>query len=310
MLRYVSQRLLYGILTLFVIVSIIFLLLQFMPGSPFDDQKLSAEQVEIINEKYGLNDPLPVQYVNYMGNMLRLDMGVSFHYNNQEVFNDLIKPRLPVTISVGLMALAMGSVVGILLGAIAAIKRNTIWDHFTTVVAIIGVSVPSFVFATLSQYYVGVKLGWLPVAYTQGDILSFILPAFALSVFVISTTARYMRTELVEVMNTDYILLARAKGLSKPRIIYKHAIRNALIPVITIIGPLTVSLLTGSVVIEKIFGIPGVSFLLIDGITKNDYFVILGVAAFYSFLYITVILIVDILYGVIDPRIRLVGGKE
>lgn len=311
MLRYIVERLFYGLITLFIIVSVTFLLLQFMPGTPFKDDKLSDRQIEILNEKYGLDDPLPVQYINYMNRVVKGDFGVSFSYNNQDVFQNLILPRLPVTTQVGLMALALGTILGILLGALSAIKRNTVWDHITTLIAIIGVSVPSFVFATLLQYWLGVRLSWLniPVAYIRNNPKSLILPAFSLSVFVISSSARFMRTELVEVLNSDFTLLAKAKGLTRFQVIYRHAIRNALIPVITILGPMTVTLLTGSVVIEKIFGIPGVSFLLVEGIMRNDYFVILGVAAFYSFLYIAVILIVDILYGIIDPRIRMSGGK-
>jgi oligopeptide transport system permease protein len=310
-LRYIVERLFYGLITLFIIVSVTFLLLQFMPGTPFKDDKLSDRQIEILNEKYGLDDPLPVQYINYMNRVVKGDFGVSFSYNNQDVFQNLILPRLPVTTQVGLMALALGTILGILLGALSAIKRNTVWDHITTLIAIIGVSVPSFVFATLLQYWLGVRLSWLniPVAYIRNNPKSLILPAFSLSVFVISSSARFMRTELVEVLNSDFTLLAKAKGLTRFQVIYRHAIRNALIPVITILGPMTVTLLTGSVVIEKIFGIPGVSFLLVEGIMRNDYFVILGVAAFYSFLYIAVILIVDILYGIIDPRIRMSGGK-
>ncbi|TCT12148.1 oligopeptide transport system permease protein [Natranaerovirga pectinivora] len=309
MLRYISQRLFYGFITLFIIISITFLLLQFMPGTPFKDDKLSQNQIRILNEKYGLDEPFHIQYINYMGNVLRGDFGVSFTYDNQEVFRDLILPRLPVTIKVGALALFFGTLMGIFLGALSAIKRNTPWDHLTTITAIVGVSVPSFVFATLLQYWVGVRGGWLPVIYVRDDFRSLILPAISLSVFVISSTARFMRTELVEVLSSDYTLLAKAKGLSNSQVIKRHSLRNALIPVITILGPMTITLLTGSVVVERIFGIAGVSFLLVEGITRNDYFVILGVAAFYSFLYISVILIVDILYGIIDPRIRLSGGK-
>ncbi|MFP4697432.1 MAG: ABC transporter permease [Eubacteriales bacterium] len=312
MIKYIFQRVFYGVLTLLIIISITFLLLQFMPGTPFNDEKLTDQQIEILNEKYGLNEPLPVQYINYMSNVLKGDFGVSFKYDNQDVFQNLILPRLPVTTKVGLLALGFGTIFGIFLGALAAIKKDTPWDHLTTIIAIVGVSVPSFVFATLLQYGIGVKANFLniPVAYTKGNNLSILLPAFSLSVFVVSSTARFMRTELVEVLNSDYTLLAKAKGLKRSQVIYRHAIRNALIPVITILGPMTVTLLTGSVVIERIFGIPGVSFLLVEGIQRNDYFVILGVAAFYSFLYISIILIVDILYGVIDPRIRLSGGKS
>lgn len=308
MFKYILQRLVYGFVTLFLVVSLTFLLLQFMPGSPFNDEKLSKEQIEILNENYGLNDPKPIQYLNYMRNVFTGNFGVSFQYNNQQV-SDMIGSRLPVTVQVGCQALLLGSIVGILLGAIAALRKNTFVDHLTVLIAIIGVSVPSFVLATLLQYYFGAKLDILPVVYNETFVSTW-MPTFALSLFVISSCARFMRTELVEVLSSDYILLARAKGLRKRAIISRHALRNALIPVITVLGPMTISLLTGSTVIEKIFGIPGVSFLLIEGIQRNDYFVILGVATFYSALYILVILIIDILYGFIDPRIRLSGGAK
>lgn len=308
MIKYVLERLMYGLITLFLVVSITFLLLQFMPGSPFNDDKLTEEQLVILNDKYGLDDPVPMQYARYMKNVFTGDFGVSFQYNNQEV-SEMIAARLPVTVRVGGQALIFGALVGIFLGALAALKKNTVIDHATILVAILGVSVPSYVMASLMQYYLGVKAGLLPVVYNE-TIASTIMPTLALSLFVISSCARFMRTELVEVLSTDYILLARAKGLSRTHVIYKHALRNALIPVITVLGPMTISLLTGSTVIEKIFGIPGVSFLLVEGIQKNDYFVILGVATFYSALYITVLIIIDILYGIIDPRIRLSGGAK
>lgn len=309
MLKYVLERILYGIITLWVIVSVTFFLLHFLPGSPFNDEKLDAEQIAILNEKYGLDDSLPVQYVRYMSNVVRGDFGVSFVYDGQDIYNKLILPRLPITIQVGGQALIFGVSIGIVLGAAAALNRGKFWDSTTIVIAILGASIPSFVFAMFMQYYLGVKVQLLPVIFSKGVWVSTIMPSVALGIGVISSTARFMRTELVEVLNSDYILLARAKGLTGRAVIVKHALRNALIPVITIIGPITVGLLTGSTIMEQIFGIPGVSFLMVSGIMQNDYFIILGVATFYSLLYIGVILIIDLMYGVIDPRIRLAGGK-
>lgn len=299
-----------GIITLWLIVSLTFFLLQFMPGSPFNDEKLDESQIAILNEKYGLGDPVPVQYMRYMSNVIRLDFGTSFRYDNQDVYEALIMPRLPYTIQVGGLALAMGVFFGIILGSIAALNRNNPIDHITVLISILGASIPSFVFAMAMQYYLGVKLGWFPVFFTKGEIASYILPAVAIAISVISSLTRFMRTELVEVLGTDYILLARAKGLKRSTVIFRHALRNALIPVITIVGPMTIGVLTGSTIIETIFGIPGVSFLMVEGIRLNDYFVILGVATFYSALFIAVILIIDLLYGVIDPRIRVAGGDS
>jgi oligopeptide transport system permease protein len=302
------QRIIYGLITLWLIISVTFFLLQFMPGSPFNDDKLTPEQVQILKEKYGLADPLPVQYVRYMSNVVTGDFGVSFKYDKQDVFQKLIMPRLPITVQVGSQAMIVGTLVGIFLGAVAALYRGKFWDNFVTVIAIIGVSVPSFVFAMLLQYYAGVKVQLLPIVYQEGVWYSTMAPAIAMALGIIASTSRFMRTELVEVLASDYILLAKAKGLTRPQIIYRHAIRNALVPVITILGPITIGVLTGSTVMEQIFGIPGVSYLMVQGIMQNDYFVILGVATFYSVLFIAVILIVDLLYGVIDPRIRLAGG--
>lgn len=309
MLRYAISRLAIGFVTLFVIVSVTFFMLQILPGSPFNDDKLTEEQIDILNEAYGLNDPLIVQYGHYMGNVLHGDFGTSFRYDNQKV-SKLISEKLVYTTKIGMQALVFGLVIGILLGALAAIRRNSGWDHLTTIIAIIGVSIPSFVIGAVIQLFIGNKLNLLPVVFKSGDWLSTIMPSFALSLFVISSTARFMRTELVEVLGTDYILLARAKGLKDGSVVFRHAIRNALIPVVTIIGPTTISLLTGSLVVERIFAVPGVSFLMIDAINRNDYFVILGVATFYSALYIIVLIITDILYGFIDPRIRVAGGEK
>jgi len=310
LLKYTLQRVLLGVLTLWLIVSATFFLLQFMPGSPFNDEKLDAEKLAILNEKYGLNDPLPVQYARYMGRVIQGDFGVSFVFDNQDVYEKLILPRLPVTAQVGGQALVFGAIIGIIFGSLAALNRNNPLDQIIVVTAILGVSIPSFVFAMTLQYFLGVKLGWFPVVFVKGKWISSVMPSFIMSLWVISSLTRYMRTELVEVLASDFILLARAKGLTGSQVIYRHAIRNALIPVITVIGPLTISLLTGSTVIEQIFGIPGVSFLMVQGIMQNDYFIILGVATFYSLLFISVILITDLMYGVIDPRIRLAGGSE
>ena len=312
MAKYIAQRVVYMLITLFLIVSITFLLLQFMPGSPFKDEKLTDEQKEILNEKYGLSDPLPVKYLRYMGNVVRLDFGVSFKYSNKPVA-DMISERVVNSARIGIQALIFGTFVGIMLGIIAALNRNSFWDHVTTVIAVMGVSIPGFVLGALIQQYFGVTLKILPVVYdkTPGRMfLSTIMPTFALSVFVISSIARFMRTELIEVLGTDYVLLAQAKGLSKPVVIWKHAIRNALIPVITIMGPMTVSLLVGGTVIERIFGVPGLGNMMVSAIQTNDYFVILAEATFFSTLFVTAILVVDILYGVVDPRIRVAGGGE
>lgn len=318
MLRYVIERILLIIVTMFVVISLNFFLLQLMEGSPFDNGKITPVQVELMKRKYGLNEPPMKQYMKYLQGLAKGDLGTSFKLQNKEV-KDLIADKLPNTIKIGFIALVFGVIVGILLGALAAIYRNSFWDHFVTILAVVGVSVPSFVVAALLQYYMSVKLGWFPILFQIPDaekgitawnsFHSMILPAFSLSLYVISATMRYMRSELVEVLSSDYILLARAKGLNKSQVIMRHALRNALIPVVTIIGPMAIGLMTGSLVIERFFGVPGLSQLLLNAVTQNDYFLILGVNSFYSLVYVVVILAVDLLYGVIDPRIRLKGGN-
>lgn len=307
MVKYTLKRLFYMVLTLFVIATITFFLMKLLPGSPLANQeKLSPEQQEIILDKYGLNDPVPVQYVNYMTNLAKGDLGLSFQYGNRPV-TQMIGERIGPSAELGFQAIVFGTIVGILLGVISALKHNTIIDYAATTIAVLGISIPSFVFAGLLQYFVGVQWQWLPVASWEGFEYT-IMPTLALSVFVIATVARYMRSELLEILSSDYITLARAKGVSAPAIMIKHALRNALIPIITLLGPLAVNIMTGSLVIERIFAIPGIGEQFVRSINTNDFTVIMGTTLFYSVLFVVVIFIVDILYGVIDPRIRVSGG--
>ncbi|MGG2066683.1 oligopeptide ABC transporter permease [Bacillus sp. S14(2024)] len=307
--RYTLQRFAYMIITLFLITTLTFFLMKLLPGSPLKNQeKLSPAQREIILEKYGLNDPLPVQYAHYMGNLVKGDLGVSFQYDNRPV-TDMIVSRIGPSAQLGLQAIVLGTFIGLLLGIVAALRTNTWADYGATFISVLGMSVPGFVFAALLQYYVAVQAGWLPVAFWKGFEYT-ILPTIALSVSVTATIARFARTELIEVMQAEYILTAKAKGLSKGVVIVKHALRNALIPIITILGPMVANLLTGTLVIEQVFAIPGLGEQFVKSISVNDYTVIMGTTIFYSAIFIFVIFIVDVLYGVVDPRIRLVGGKK
>lgn len=309
MARYIVQRFIYMLITLLIIATITFFLMKLLPGSPLTNQeKLSPEQQEIILDKYGLNDPLPVQYVNYMTNLFKGDLGLSFQYDNRPV-TTMIGERIGPSAYLGFQAILFGTVVGIILGVLAALKQNSFLDYTATTIAVLGISIPSFVFAGVLQYFLAVKFPIFPVAAWEGFEYT-VLPTLALSVFVIATVARYMRSELLEVLGSDYIMLARAKGVSSFSIMTKHALRNALIPIITLLGPLAVNIMTGSLVIENIFGIPGIGQQFVQSILTNDYTVIMGITLFYSVLFIFVIFIVDILYGIIDPRIRLNGGKK
>ncbi|OHO71608.1 peptide ABC transporter permease [Staphylococcus sp. HMSC036D05] len=293
--------------SLFIIISITFFLMKLMPGSPFNDAKLSPEQKQILSEKYGLNDPVGVQYLNYLKNVISGDFGNSFQYHNQPVW-DLISPRLIPSLEMGLIAVMIGIVLGLFLGVIAAVKQNTWIDYMATTVSVIAVSVPSFVLAVLLQNVFSVQLRWFPVAGWEG-LPTIVLPSLSLSAIVMATVSRYIRSEMIEILNSDYILLAYAKGVPQYKIIFVHALRNALIPVITVIVPMTASIMTGTLTIENIFGVPGLGDQFVRSIATNDFSLIMAITILFSSFFIVSIFVVDILYGIIDPRIRVKGGK-
>lgn len=308
--RYILRRVALMAVTLFIIISVTFLLLQFLPGSPFANEELLTEtQLALLYEKYGLNEPIHIQYFNYIRNILKGDFGVSFQFNNIPV-TQILADRAGPSIQLGLQAMVLGTTVGTILGIIAAVKQNTWIDTLTSTVAIGGRSVPNFVFAVLLQFIFAVVLEWLPIAFWRDGFLSSILPTIALAISPTAEAARFIRTEMIEVLNSDYIELAKAKGFSKIYIISKHALRNAIIPLLTILGPVTASLMTGSLVIENIFSIPGIGEQFTKSILVNDYPTIMGVTIMYSVILVVIILIVDILYGLIDPKMRVTqGGK-
>lgn len=302
MTRYIAKRLGFMLITLFIITTATFFLMQFLPGTPFSNpEKLSARQLEILNAKYGLDQPVAIQYLRYLGNLLQGDFGYSFQYEGRTV-KSMVFDRIGPSALIGFQALIFGTIIGLLLGIISALRHNTIVDYLAVTIAVLGMSIPSFVFAALLQYIVGVKLQWLPVALWE-SYASTILPSFALSVTVIATVARFIRSEMLEVLGQDYVTTARAKGLQESVVIVKHVIRNALIPVVTMLGPLAVSIMTGTLVIEKIFGVPGLGEQFTLSILVLDYSVIMGITLFYSALFIFVVFIVDLLYGLLDPRI-------
>lgn len=278
-----------------------------MPGSPFNDEKLTESQLVLLNAKYGLDQPVLVRFFNYLKLViLEGDFGVSYAIQKDVAVSTLISGRVMITIRIGLQAILLGTIIGLVLGLVAAIKRNTWMDTTATVLSVIGVSVPSYVFALGLCFYLGYKMKWFPITYNmEKPLLSSILPTISLSMFVIANVARFLRSEMIDILQSDYMLLVEAKGIRKSHLIFKHGIRNALIPVITVIAPLMVSLMTGSLVVEKIFAIPGMGSLLVTAIQVNDYNVVIALSFIYSLLFIGVMLVVDILYGVIDPRIRL-----
>lgn len=307
MRKYLLKRVLYMLLTLFLVATITFFLMKLMPGTPYTNQaKMTTSQIEIMNKQYGLDKPIWEQYLIYIFGMFHGDFGTSFQYSNQPVAY-LISSRLGASMQLGLQAMIFGVFFGVILGAAAAIKHNTWADTGATVIAIIGKSVPNFVLAILLQYYIALKLGWFPIA-GWGQFSNTILPTIALGVGPLAETARFIRTSMVEVLNSDYIELAKAKGLSKFEVVYHHALRNSLIPLVTLLGPYTVALMTGSMVIENVFNIPGIGEQFVKSIMTNDYPTIMGVTMVFSIGLVVVILITDIIYGLIDPRIRLEGN--
>lgn len=306
MKKYTIKRVLTSLFTLLVILLVLFILMQLMPGSPFNDEKLNAEQRAALYAKYGLDQPVVIQFFRYVVNMLRGDFGVSYNISKNTPISQLIQSRLPISIQIGGFAVALGALTGLILGLIAAIWHDTILDTISTIISVIGVSVPSYVFALALSYQFGFKLKWFPMLFTAKDVIgSSVLPSISLSMFTMASIARFTRTEMLEVLGSEYMLLAESKGLSGPALIFRHALRNALIPIITVLAPLIVDLMTGSLVVEKIFSIPGVGSLLVTAIQSNDYNVVISLSFIYSAMYIFIMLIVDILYGVIDPRIRL-----
>lgn len=306
MFKYVLKRVLISVVTLLIILAVLFTMLHSMPGSPFNDEKITAVQRANLEAKYGLDKPLPVQFVNYLKAMLSGDFGVSYVIQKNMPIASLLRARIMVSIRIGVQAVALGTLIGLLMGIVAAMKRNSFLDTFATVVSVIGVAFPSYVFAMAMSYFIGFRLGWLPLLYSTADAArSTVMPTISLSMFSMATVARFARTEMVEVMGSDYMLLADSKGISSFRLLGVHGLRNALIPIVTVLAPLTVELMTGSLVVEQIFAIPGIGSLLVSAIQFNDYNVVLAVVFVYSIMFISVMLIVDILYGVIDPRIRL-----
>ena len=281
-----------------------------MPGSPFNSEKLSRDQIAILNAKYGLDKPVIVQFFAYLSNMIKGDFGVSYQLYPDQSVAELVMDRAKISFIYGIAATLFGTIVGMALGIFAALKRNTIWDTIATVISVLGVSIPSFVFALLMVILFGVNLQWAPVAYNEAQpITSSVLPVLALSMSVIANVARFTRTEMISVLGSEYITLAMAKGLDQKTLILRHALRNALIPVITILGPILVNLMTGTMVVEQICGVPGLGTILINSIHANDYNIIMACSFLYAAMYILIVLAIDVSYGFIDPRIRLGKGE-
>ena len=313
-ISYILKRIIYSFITILVLVTITFLLMQLLPGEPFTAGKALPDSVmQALEKKYGLDKPVLQQLFIYIGNALRGDFGISIP--DGRAVTDVIAEAFPVSFSLGIRALLFAFMMGILLGVVAAVKRGTVWDSAAMFFALVGVSVPSFIMGAVLQYFLGLKLyqatgvqvfaviGW-------SDFNSKILPAFALAFGSMATVSRLMRTSMLDVLSQDYIKTAKAKGLSQRQIVWKHAVRNAVMPVVTVMGPLVAAVLTGAFVVENIFSIPGLGKYFVTSVQTLNYTMIAGTTVFYGMFLILANLVVDLIYGFIDPRIKLTGGKE
>lgn len=304
MFNYIIKRLLISIFTLFIIVTITFFLMHTVPGGPFvGERPLSEVALANLNKKYGLDKPLTVQYFNYLKNIIKGDFGVSLTKIGQPV-SDIIKRALPVSFKLGLFSIFISTTFGIIFGIFASINHSKYIDKIIMFFTTLGIALPSFVVATVSIIIFSVKLRWLP-AYGLDSFVQYIMPSFALSLSSLSFITRLMRSSMLDVINQDYIRTAKAKGLPNYIIVFKHSLRNAIIPIVTYFAPLSASILTGSFVIEKIFNIPGLGRYFVDSITQRDYPTILGVTIFYGAFLIFMNFLVDLSYGIIDPRIKI-----
>lgn len=306
MVKYICKRVLAAIVTLLALVTIIFFLVRLMPGEPFTSAKLTPTVAANMEAYYGFDKPLIQQYFIYLGNLLKGDFGYSMKYTNRTV-NDILAESFPYSADLGIRALVLAISFGLVLGILAARNRGTKIDFFCVIVAILGTSIPDFIMGAVLQYFFGIKWGLLPVAQYKGFKYT-ILPSIALAFYTLASVSRLMRSSMLEVVQQDYIKTARSKGLSEFRITMKHQIRNAIMPVITLLGPLVASVLTGTFVIESLFAIPGMGKYYVESISNNDYSMTLGMAVFYGGFLIICNLIVDILYGIVDPRVR-IGEK-
>lgn len=305
MLRYTLRRLLGAIPTLFLVIVLAFLLVHAAPGGPFDDERALPAEIEAnIAAAYHLDEPLPMQFVRYLGGVLRGDFGPSYSYRDYTV-SELIGRSFPVSLELGALAMLLAAVTGVSLGIVAALERNTALDKVVMGVAMTGISIPVFVIAPLLVLLLAVELQWLPASWTGSEGASrLLLPVISLALPQIAYIARLTRASLIEVLSSDFIRTARAQGLGTVAIVRYHALKPAMLPVLSYMGPAVAAVLTGSVVVEEIFGIPGLGQLFVRGSLNRDYTLVLGVVIFYAALIVLLNLIVDLLYGAIDPRIR------
>ena len=304
MRKYIFQRIWTSLLTLFVVITLTFFMMRAIPGGPFTDEKgIPPHIMAKIMERYRLNDPLYVQYGRYLWDVLRFDLGPSYRYEGMTV-NEIIRGSFPVSLMVGSMALALALAVGIPAGIVSALRRGRWQDRSAMVLATLGITIPNFVIATTLVYLFAYRWGWVTVGFWEG-LPTAVLPALTLAGYPTAFISRLTRSSMLEVIQQDYIRTAHSKGLRERTVVYIHALRNAIIPVITYLGPLAAGILTGSFVVEQVFGVPGLGTFFVTSISNRDYTTIMGVTIFYSALLVFLNLVVDICLGFVDPRIKL-----
>jgi len=295
--------------SLFLVASFTFFLMQAAPGDPFlQEQAIPDEIMKSMYKHYGLDQPWYIQYVRYLKGLITWNLGPSFKYEGRTV-NDIIQEGFPVSFILGIEAIFISVFTGVLLGTFAAVRRGRWQDHLSMIVAVIGISVPNFIMATFLQFIFAMKLDILPVA-RWGSFAHSILPALSLAALPTAFIARLTRANMVEVLEQDYVQTARSKGLSEIRVVFKHVLKNSLLPVISYLGPLSSAIITGSFIVERIFGIPGLGGWFVTSITNRDYTVIMGVTVFYSALLMVSVFLVDIFYKLIDPRLQIGEGSS
>ncbi len=304
MKSYIIKRFIAMLLTLWLIITLTFFLMHAIPGSPFNQERNTSDAVQKNLEAfYHLDQPLPIQYIHYLKSLIQLDFGPSISKSSQSV-NDMLSGGFPVSFELGMVTLIVATVSGIALGVVAALRHNGFFDYLAMTVAVLGISIPNFVLATMLIQQLAVNAGWFPTA-TWSSPMHMVLPVLSLSVGPMAIIARLTRSSMLEVLSQDYMKTAKAKGLSPMRMILKHALKNALLPVVTVLGTLAASILTGTFVIEKIFAIPGMGKYFVESINTRDYPVIMATTIFYSAILIFLLFLVDMVYGLLDPRIKL-----
>jgi len=303
MFKYILKRVFWLLVTLFIVITITFFMMQVMPGSPYSNPKLTPQAIAVLNQTYGLDKPLWQQYLVYLGHILTGNFGTSFTYTNQPV-STMIMQRLPVSAQLGFQALVLGTIFGVVFGSISAQKKNGPVDAILGFLSTIGMSVPSFVIGSIFLVWLGFGLQILP-ATGWGTFSETIMPTLSLTFLPMAMVTRFVRSEMIESLNSDYILLARAKGLSQGEVVFRHSLRNSLIPMLTLLGPMAANLLTGSVLIENIFSVPGIGQQFVNSIPAKDFPVIMATTIVYAVILMVIILITDILTAIVDPRVRL-----